>query len=113
MVLFHVSSCCTVFDACRLQQIVVDGYNLYYYIFFSMAFFPTTCKKKCTSCTEANDLLPGRATIGAHALLFVIAHAVKGAEHPRTLLVMATPPSEIERMLGYAAPPIIVNPTLL
>ena len=78
-----------------------------------MTLSPNTCRKKCTSCTEANDLLPGRATIGARALLFVIAHAVKGAEHPRTLLVMATPPSEIERMLGYTAPPTIVNSALL
>ena len=78
-----------------------------------MTLFPNTCKKKCISCTEANDLLPGRATIWAHALIFVIAHAVKGAEHPQTLLVTATPPSEIERMLGYTAPPTIVNSALL
>ena len=61
----------------------------------------------------ANVFRPERATIWAHALIFGIAHAVKGAEHPQTLLVRATPPSEIERMLGYAAPPTIVNPALL
>ena len=61
----------------------------------------------------ANVFRPGRATIWAHALIFVIAHAVKGAEHPQTLPVTATPPSEIERMLGYAAPPTTVNPARL